>query len=136
LAAVQGKLKELEGGIEIELPESVLFDTGRATLRPEGKKLLDSVAAKIKQQYPNHKVTVEGHTDSRPVVVHKNTYPSNWELGSARALAVLHYLNDVAGLPKAYAATTYADNKPLASDATADGRQKNRRAMIVLRAKK
>ena len=70
------------------------------------------------------------------MVVHKDLYKTNWELGSARALAVLHYLNDVAGLPKAYAATTYADNKPLATNDTPEGRQKNRRAMIVLRAQK
>lgn len=136
LAAVQGKLKELEGGIEIELPEEVLFDTGKATLRPEGKALLDKVAARIKGEYPNHKVTVEGHTDNVPVVVHKAEFGDNYGLGAARALTVLRYLNNVAGLPKAYAATTYADNKPVAGNDTPEGRQKNRRSVVVLRAKK
>lgn len=136
LAAVQGKLQELEGGVEIELPEAVLFDTGKAELRAEGKTLLDKVAAKIKGEYPNHKVTVEGHTDNVPVVVHKAEFGDNYGLGAARALTVLRYLNNQAGLPKAYAATTYADNKPVATNDSADGRQKNRRSVIVLRAKK
>ena len=134
LADVQGRLRELGGGIEIELPESVLFDTGKANLRPEGKKLLSDIAAQIKAQYPEHKVSVEGNTDNQPIKY--SGWKSNWELGAARALTVLHYLNEVAGLPKAFSATTYADNKPIASNDTPEGRQKNRRSVIVLRAKK
>lgn len=134
LAEVKGKLRELGEGIEIELPEAVLFDTGKASLRPEGKRLLSSIAEKIRAQYPGYKMSVEGHTDSRPVKV--SGWKSNWELGAARALTVLHYLTDVAGLPKAYSATSYADNKPVADNDSPEGRQANRRSVIVLRAKK
>lgn len=135
LADVKGQLSELNG-LEIELPELVMFDTGSDKLRPEGKKLLDQIAQTIRTQYATQKITVEGHTDNVPVVVHKAQFTDNYGLGAARALAVLRYLKDTAKLPNIYAATSYADNKPVTANDTAAGRQQNRRAMIVLRAKK
>jgi chemotaxis protein MotB len=134
LAECKGKLRELEGGIEIELPEEVLFDTGRAVLRTSGKRLLDEIAAKIEREYPGYRVVVQGHTDSQPVVVHKRFFRSNWELGSARANAVIHYLESK-GI-SIYKSESYAANKPAADNDTKEGRQRNRRSVIVLTAKK
>ena len=135
LAECKGQLSELNGGLEIVLPEHVLFDTGKAVLKESGKTLLDQVAGKIRSEYPDHEITIEGHTDDRPIKYSK--WKSNWELGAGRALAVLHYMIDKAGLPKSnFAATTHADNIPVASNETKDGRQENRRAVVVLRAKK
>lgn len=137
LADCQGQLKEASGGVEIVLPEHILFDTGRAVLKDSGKRLLDQIAMKIRNEYLNDDITVEGHTDSRPVVHTKGLWKSNWELGAARSLAVVHYLIDQAGLPKTnFTAATPADNKPVASNETKEGRQQNRRAVIVLKAKK
>jgi chemotaxis protein MotB len=135
LAECQGKLRELQGGvIEIELPESVFFDTGKATLRSEGRTKLAAIISSIKTQYPGYKISVQGHTDNRPVVVHKNLFKSNWELGSARANTVVHFLEGQG--VSVYSSESYADNKPVADNSSKDGRQANRRAVIVLRAKK
>jgi chemotaxis protein MotB len=134
LAECQGKLRELGGGIEIELPESVFFDTGKATLRAEGRTKLAAIISSIKAQYPGYKISVQGHTDNRPVVVHKNLFKSNWELGSARSNTVVHFMEGQG--VSVYSSESYADNKPVADNGSKEGRQANRRAVIVLRAKK
>jgi flagellar motor protein MotB len=104
-------------------------------LRSSGKSLLDQIAAKIGREYPGYRIAVQGHTDSRPVVVHKWLFKSNWELGSARANAVVHYLEDGKGI-SVYKSESYAANKPVADNDTKEGRQLNRRSVIVLTAKK
>ncbi|MCL5269586.1 MAG: OmpA family protein [bacterium] len=134
LAKVQGELRRLAKGVEIILPMNVLFDTAKNTLRPEGKALLDKVAEQIRRDYPNHEITVQGNTDSRPVVVSRNRWKNNFDLGAGRSLAVIDYLMSK-GLPeKDFILQSNAANKPAATNATPEGRQQNRRAVIVLRA--
>lgn len=109
--------------------EGVLFDAGSADLRPEGRAVLDGLAATL-NGIPN-KLSIEGHTDNRPIS--NLRFPSNWDLSSARASTVLRYLTDVHRLPAArLSAAGYGDTQPVAGNDTNSGRAKNRRVDIAV----
>jgi len=112
----------------IHIPSDVLFDSGKAALKPAAKKSLDKVAAIIKKDYKGQLLRVEGHTDPNPV--RRSGWDDNWDLGAARAHAVLLYLIEK-GVPKKdmYMAS-FADNK-LKSTAAKDFAL-NRRVDIVV----
>ena len=106
----------------------VLFAPGSADLQEAGRKILDRIAPQL-VTLPNA-ITVEGHTDNVPI---SGVYPSNWELSTARAASVLRLFIERDGLPaKRGSAAGFADQKQLASNATAEGRSKNRRVEIVV----
>ena len=85
------------GRIVIQLPDKVLFKSGRTDLNPNGKEALKQIAA-VLAQFNDRRFQVEGHTDNKPI---KSTlYPSNWELSSARALAVVHLLIEAGVAPQ------------------------------------
>jgi chemotaxis protein MotB len=77
---------------------------------------------------------VEGHTDNVSVgSALKNRFPSNWELATARAAAVVRFLHEAAGLePERLSATGYSYFKPIASNDTEEGRSQNRRIEVIL----
>jgi chemotaxis protein MotB len=110
------------------LNEAVLFDSGQASLRPEGLAVLDSVLGALRD-IPND-LMIEGHTDSRPV--NNARFSSNWDLSTSRAVSVLRYMElrgfDVSRL----SAAGYGDTHPIADNSTADGQAKNRRVEIVI----
>jgi len=109
--------------------DGVLFDPGSDQLRPEGRQVLDNVAG-VLNQAPN-KIAIEGHTDDRPISTLR--FPSNWELSSGRAIAVLNYLVNVHRIdPKRMSASGYGDQQPIASNADEAGRAKNRRVEIAV----
>ena len=106
----------------------VLFAPGSATLQAGGQRVLDRLASQL-AALPNQ-ITVEGHTDDVPI---SGTYPSNWELSTARASSVLRSFIERHGLPASRgSATGYADQKPIASNDTAKGRAQNRRVEIIV----
>jgi chemotaxis protein MotB len=87
----------------------VLFDLGRASLRPAGTKVLDAIAPAL-TALPN-RISVEGHTDDLPI---RGRYASNWELSTERATSVLRYMLDAHRLPaQRVSASGYADQRPL-----------------------
>ena len=115
--------------IVIRLSDNLLFASASADVRGDAKPLLAIVAAALKQT-PNE-VRVEGHTDNIPLVTDK--YPSNWELSSARATAVLRYLTDQVGVdPSRLFAAGYGEFRAIATNLTPEGRALNRRADIVI----
>jgi chemotaxis protein MotB len=121
--------KEARGLVITVVTDQVLFDPGKAALRGKGEEVLAQVGQVI-AGVPNQ-IAIEGHTDSVPI----NTaqFPSNWELSTARATSVLRYMVSAGGLnPMKTAAGGYADQRPLDSNATGDGRQRNRRVEIVI----
>lgn len=135
---LRARIRELEEllasgrGIELEryvLPTDILFAEGRANLTDDGRYKLDMVLSEIRDQYPNMFINVEGHTDIQPIV-HSN-WKSNWELGAARALAVLHYLEDNGVTGERLSATTYSYYQP-AVPHQEGGNQENRRSEIVV----
>lgn len=111
------------------MSEGVLFDLGSAVLRPEGAAVLDQLAA-VMAAVPNQ-IVIEGHTDNVPIATAQ--YPSNWELSTARATAVLRYLVEVRGVPKErIAAAGYGEQRPVADNAFVEGRSQNRRVDVAV----
>jgi chemotaxis protein MotB len=111
------------------LTDRVLFDSGESVLKSEGMPLLGEVSSLL-QVDKRHPILVEGHTDDVPI----NTpqYTSNWELSTARATQVTRYLIGRGVSERRFGAAGYADIHPLASNATATGRARNRRVEVVL----
>lgn len=127
----QVKLQMMEKGLVITVVGDILFDSGKAKIRPEAYGILDKIAVVLKQNVPQFKVGIEGHTDNEPIKV--SGWKSNWELSTARALSVLHYLVDEKNLgPERVSAIGYGEYQPVASNDTREGRQLNRRVEIVV----
>lgn len=121
--------REARGLVVSIVSDDVLFEPGSATLRTGGLGSLDAVAKGL-ARLPNP-ISIEGHTDSRPIST--SQYPSNWELSTARAAAVLRYLASVHGLDTGrMVAGGYADQRPAADNGSAAGRARNRRVDIAV----
>ncbi|MDD4953582.1 MAG: flagellar motor protein MotB [Candidatus Omnitrophica bacterium] len=127
----QVKLDMMEKGLVITVVGDLLFDSGKAKIRSEAEPLLDKVALILKENVPQYNVGIEGHTDNVPI--HYSGWKSNWELSSARALSVLHYLTSEKGIsPERLSAIGYGEFRPVASNDTKEDRQLNRRVEIVI----
>ncbi|MFO7566243.1 MAG: OmpA family protein [Enhygromyxa sp.] len=126
-----GKLKAkiVDGRMVLELQTDILFGSGSAKLSEEGAATIREVGALL-GTIPDRKFQVEGHTDNVPIKT--KTYPSNWELASARAINVVKEMVD-AGMPgKRISAASYADTRPTSSNQSDEGRAQNRRIEIVI----
>ncbi|CAN5910801.1 hypothetical protein BH11MYX3_BH11MYX3_14800 [soil metagenome] len=157
LAEVVGKAGEVttaDGAVRLELVDQILFPVGEADLTSQGKDVLAKVGAALKE-IPDKQVWVQGHTDDQPIVIKKPkpapkskakgnakkgpepvpeksdavlVFMTNWELAAARALTVVHYLQDDAKLdPTRLAAVAFSQYRPVSKN-----RAKNRRIEIVL----
>jgi len=114
--------------VEVELNSSMLFGSGNASLSDEALRILWKVAKPIRKL--NNAVQVEGFTDSIPISSFE--YPSNWELSGARAASVVHLFAKYGIEPKRLAAVGYGEQHPLESNETPEGRERNRRVVIVI----
>ena len=112
------------------LTDDLLFASGQAGLDPRGAGLLGEIAQLLNVDQ-SHAIEVEGNTDNIPI--HSSQFPSNWELSAARASTVVRSLAGAGISPARLTAVGYADQRPLASNATATGRARNRRVEIVLK---
>lgn len=131
--AKDGQVRVTEGllGITIEINASVLFAPGEAKLAPFATNALSTVAQLIAAlSFP---IVVEGHTDNIPIAT--DQFPSNWELSGARASSVVRLFIDNGVAPSRLTATGFADQRPVADNATAEGRQRNRRVAINIESK-
>ena len=115
-------------GVVVTFSDSVLFASGSAELKPEIYTILEKLS-KLLSNVPG-KVAIEGHTDNVPISSSK--YSSNWELSTARAASMLHFFIQKGADPAKYSVSGYAEFRPLESNATEEGRQKNRRVEIVI----
>ena len=111
------------------LTDNVLFDSGEAVLKPGAKPLLAQVSGLVRVD-DVHPVMVEGHTDNVPI--RGSRFPSNWELSTARASAVVRYLLSKDVVPDRLGASGFAALHPAGSNSTDEGRSRNRRVEIVL----
>lgn len=119
--------------ISVNVASRILFEAGEASLNEQAKKKLASIAKALKERFPDRDIVVEGHTDSVPPKKKIEEFPTNWELSSARAVAVARFLVEEGGLkPELVSAAAFADTKPIASNATPEGRSENRRVEIVV----
>ena|SRR5712692_265789 len=114
-----------------QLLEREYFDSGSAKLKPEGVKKLKQLSADLKAKAGADKdIRIEGHTDDRPI--HTAQFPSNWELSSARANAVVRELHDDGINGEQLLAVGYGASRPAAPNTSAESRAKNRRVEIIL----
>jgi len=119
-----------ERGLVTRMLDRVLFDSGKATLRRSAYPVLDRVA-QVLNEIPDQPVGVEGHTDNVPIKV--SGWADNDALSLARAQAVVDYLVAKRGFDAGrITAIGYGESRPIASNDTADGRQKNRRVEIII----
>lgn len=130
----QGLVKVIRSrrGIGVEMKSSMLFDSGSARLSRDALKALRKVILIIKP-LPNL-INVEGHTDNVPIST--ISFPSNWELSAARAASVVHYFAKLGVASERMAAIGYGEFRPLASNATVEGRKSNRRVNLVIMSQK
>src|SRR5690606_18011297 len=113
----------------VELPEAVLFDSGKANLKEDGKKILAELGP-VLAGLENRELQVGGHTDNVPIKTAR--FPSNWELSAARAVTVARLLTDSGVDPKRISAAGYAETQPVADNEDDQGRAQNRRIEIAL----
>lgn len=122
-------IKVTEDYAQLEIQDKILFESSQASLTDSGETLLKDLADVLEQA--SGLIFIEGHTDNRPIKTPQ--FPSNWELGSARATSVLHYLSTQGLDSGRMRAVTYADTMPIADNSTPEGREKNRRVSILIK---
>ena len=117
-----------------DLMKQLRFESGEATITSEGYQVLDALITYLKSTAGDRLIRVEGHADNMEIGPSlKSIYQTNWDLSKARAGGVLRYLTEKGGIDSVKLSSVgYGDTKPLASNATEMGRQKNRRVDIVL----
>jgi chemotaxis protein MotB len=115
------------GGAMIAIDGTVLFDSGKADLKPTAKQTLEDVARAINERYPDHDIYVVGHTDNVPIRV--SGWKDNYELSAQRALSVVRYLKPYVG-PTQLAAAGWGEYRPVAENSSAQTRQMNRRVEV------
>lgn len=129
--AGQVTIEQLRDGVKVNLSQDVLFPSGSAELDAQGRAILERVAERIAG---DSVITVEGHTDGMRISPSlKSRYPTNWELGGARAAAVVRLLSEQGIDPKRLRAVSRGPFDPVASNETPEGRRRNRRIEILLR---
>jgi len=122
-------ISKLQGKLTVNILDRIMFDSGEAILKPDGESVLKKVASFL-AGHPELKIHVIGHTDNIPI---RSRYASNWELSTARALAALHFLTEKAGVdPLRVGVVGYGEYRPIADNATAEGRARNRRIAITI----
>jgi len=123
----------IQGGLRVDIPGDLLFAAGSADLRKGVEKDLLDVARDIRTNYANHRIRVDGHTDSDKPKRIKKKFPTNFHLASARSLSVLTFLIERGGLDEEmFSSGSWAEFNPVASNASRDGKKRNRRVEIFL----
>jgi chemotaxis protein MotB len=124
------ELSELRGRMVVKMKDKILFSSGSVKINPEGQAALAKVADALKD-VQGKIVRVEGHTDDVPTDP-KGPFPSNWELSTTRALAVVKLLQEKGVPAQRLSAAGYGEYHPISSNKTAQGKSQNRRIEIVL----
>lgn len=131
LEKMKVEMQDSQKAFSFSLLEGCLFISGSDELTSQGKTILDQVSELIKQKYPDREILVQGHTDNDPIQY--STWKSNWELGSARSLAVLHYLVGEKNVdPSKISASTCGEFRPVADNSTKENKAQNRRSIILV----
>ena len=126
-------LRQIDDRMLITLPNAILFSSGSSILNKRGIKTLKTIC-EVLEKYPDRPICIEGHTDS----VHigpgiKEKYATNWELSIARAIQVMNFMVGRFKIEQNRVSVKgYGPFKPIASNATPEGRAENRRVVIVV----
>lgn len=116
--------------VEVNLDSKILFESAAANLHQEALRAL-SAMSQVLRVVPNE-INVEGHTDNIPISTRE--YPSNWELSSARAASVVHFMARQGLDPGRLSAIGMGEHRPLTSNLTPEGRATNRRVRLLIMA--
>jgi len=129
----QIKVTQVRDKLSVQLVEKILFDSGRAEIKPEGKEVLTKVG-NVLLAVKDKQIRIEGYTDSVPIGgALRQQFPTNWELSTQRAATVLRFLQEKVGVDGKYlSAVGYGAFRPVASNDTPEGRAENRRIEISL----
>jgi chemotaxis protein MotB len=116
-------------GFVVSLKDLGFFNSGEAVLRDGADAKIERIAKVLSQHRMD--IRIEGHSDDQPI--HTDQFRSNWELSTARAMAVLMLLVNDSGIdPKRVSVAGYGQYRPIADNATAEGRRMNRRVDLVV----
>jgi chemotaxis protein MotB len=128
----QIQVERLRGQLRVDMVDEILFDSGEASLKPAGKEVLQKLASVLAGA--DRQIRVQGHTDDVPIAGRlAQTFPTNWELSAARAVNVVRFLQEGAGLdPVQLSASALSQYRPRVPNDGPEGRQKNRRIEILL----
>ncbi len=123
-------VKVLKGVVYISLADNMLFKSGSYDISPKAMDILDKIA-KIIKDYKNYSVLVEGNTDNVPI--NRTNIRNNWDLSALRASSVVQVLQNKFGVdPQRLTAGGRGEYNPIATNATPEGRQLNRRTQIII----
>jgi len=135
IAQGQVTISELKGKLTVNMEAAILFDSGRADVKPEGLGILDKMVDTLKN-VTDKAIRIEGHTDNVQITgALTRAFPTNWELSAARAINVTKFLQQQGIDPRNLSAAAFAEHKPVADNGAKEGRAKNRRIEITLVAK-
>jgi chemotaxis protein MotB len=132
IAQGQVTISELKGKLTVNMEAAILFDSGKADVKPDGIIILLKMVPTLKE-VKDKSIRIEGHTDNVPI--RSAQFPSNWELSAARAINVAKYLQQQGLDPANLSAAAFSEFKPVADNESKEGRAKNRRIEITLVAK-
>jgi chemotaxis protein MotB len=127
-------IRELRGKLTLDMKAELLFDSGKAEIKPEGVKVLGRMIDTF-SALQGKMIRIEGHTDNKPITAAlSKKYPTNWELSAARAINVTRYLEQQGVDPHILSAVAHSEfqPKPEADNNTEEGRASNRRIEIIL----
>lgn len=125
---VQGEMSlgANENWVELTLSSELLFDSGKADPSTEAKRIFSKLATQL-ESYDNE-IQVVGHTDDVPIS--NEEFSSNWALSSARAVAIVNFFAFQGIQPEQMSAVAFGEYRPIADNATEEGRSKNRRVVL------
>jgi len=134
IAAREIEVVEEDDRLKVIFVDKILFDSGSAQINDQGIELLQIMAGALARSQGGENIVIEGHTDNVPLGAGlKKRFTSNWELSTARAAAVAHFFQEVAGIdPLRLSARGYSFYRPVAPNTTKEGRRQNRRIEIIL----
>ena len=133
IAQKEIKLEEIEGKLKVTFVDKILFDSGSVMIKPKGQEVLLKLADSFRDN-EDQNIVVEGHTDNVQIgSALLDRFPTNWELSTARATAVVRFLQEKGNIaPRRLTASGFSFYQPVASNETPEGRKQNRRIEIIL----
>jgi chemotaxis protein MotB len=122
------RIQRAPSWVEVEIKTDILFPSGSAEIEPAAVEILERLAAILAvRPYP---IRIEGHTDNRPIRTAQ--FPSNWELSAARASRIVRLFEQRGIAASRMVVAGMGENQPVADNASAEGRNRNRRVALVI----
>jgi chemotaxis protein MotB len=126
------KVDGTTGTITVTLPDTVLFDSGKADLKRSSSAELDQIISTLKSrsEYAGKPIDIVGHTDSDPIS--KSNWKDNWQLSGERAQTVLRYMSSRGIASERLRFVGCGDSKPVVPNSSASNKARNRRVEVVI----